>query len=123
MAKPEIKRIVRLQFVLTAIAVLIAAVLGQGSISGAVSALLGGLTVILPALLYIRIAYSVPRASPAVLMKAHYKAEAVKFVMTILIFAVVLLFFKDISVAAYFASYMLVVFGYWFGLLIKIEKK
>ena len=123
MAKPDIKRIVRLQFVLTAIAVLIAAVLGQGSASGPVSALLGGLTVILPAQLYLRIAYAVPRASPTVLMKAHYKAEAAKFALTLLIFVAVLLFFKDLSVAAYFSSYVLVILSYWFGLLIKTEKK
>ncbi|NDV13523.1 ATP synthase subunit I [Crenobacter caeni] len=122
MVRPEIKRVVWLQCKLTVVAVAVAAVWSSGDVSAVVSALMGGLTAIVPALLYIRVAYAVRRASPAVLMKAHYKAEAAKFALTLLIFVVVLLFFKDLSVAAYFSSYALVVLAYWFGLLIKTEK-
>lgn len=122
MVRPEIKRVVWLQCKLTAVAVAVAAVWSSGDLPAMVSALMGGLTAILPALLYIRVAYAVGRASPAVLMKAHYKAEAAKFSLTLLIFVVVLLFFKDLSVAAYFSSYALAVLAYWFGLLIKTEK-
>ncbi|MGL6071506.1 ATP synthase subunit I [Craterilacuibacter sp.] len=123
MVKPEVRRVIRLQSQLTVVAVVVAAVIGWGDIALPVSALLGGLSAILPALAYVWIAYSVQRAPPMVLMKAHYKAETVKFFLTIILFAVVLLFFKDISVVAYFAGYLLAVSGYWFGLLIKIEKK
>ena len=45
-----------------------------------------------PALVYARIAYAKRHVSPAELMKAHFRAEAVKYVLTILLFGATLVF-------------------------------
>lgn len=119
MVKPEIKRVLRLQLSLMLAAVGVGALYGGGSAQIPVSILIGGLIVLIPALVYTRIAFARRHVSPAVLMQAHYKAEAVKFVLTLLMFGAVIVFFKDVSVAALFIGYLVTVAGYWFGLLIK----
>ena len=119
MINPEVRRIVRLQVTLTGVAMLIGAIVGLGSVAVPVSVLLGGLSVIVPALVYAKIAYSKRHVAPLVLMQAHFKAEAVKFVLTILMFGATLMFFKDLSVAGLFGGFFAAVSGYWFGLLIK----
>ncbi|BBF87252.1 hypothetical protein DLM_3667 [Aquitalea magnusonii] len=53
------------------------------------------------------------------LMKAHFKAEAVKFMLTVLMFGASLVFFKDLSVVGLLAGFFATVSGYWLGLLIK----
>lgn len=46
---------------------------------------------ILPGLLYAKLAYSRRRVAPQVLLKAHFRAEAAKLLLTIALFVVVLL--------------------------------
>lgn len=119
MINPEVKRVVRLQLVLTLVAVLVGAAISGFSLKLPVSVMIGGLCAIVPALLYGKIAYARRHEPPAVLMKAHFKAEAVKFVTTLLMFGAALVFFKDLSVVGLFGGYMTATSGYWFGLLIK----
>ncbi|MDN0074634.1 ATP synthase subunit I [Crenobacter sp. SG2303] len=119
MINPEIRRLVRLQGMLTACAVLVSAVLSHNRLSAVLSALIGGSSVIIPALVYARIAYKRRRAAPAELLKAHFAAEAVKFLLTISMFGAAFAFFKDLSVAALFGGYIAAVSAYWFKLLVK----
>lgn len=58
-----------------------------------------------PALVYARIAYAKRHVSPAELMKAHFRAEAVKYVLTILLFGATLVFFKDLSIVGLFGAF------------------
>ncbi|WP_019102144.1 ATP synthase subunit I, partial [Chromobacterium haemolyticum] len=119
MVNPEVKRILRLQCTLVGVALLIGVVAGGGNLAIPVSVLLGGLSALVPALVYARIAYAKRHVAPAELMKAHFRAEAVKYVLTILIFGATLVFFKDLSIVGLFGGFFAAVSGYWFGLLIK----
>ncbi|KZE33565.1 ATP synthase protein I [Crenobacter luteus] len=117
MMSPEVKRVVRLQVAMTVAAtVLVALFAGQDA---ALSALAGGAVVVIPALLYGRVSGAPGRAAPAVLMRAHYKAEAYKFLLTVVLMVVVGAFFKSLSIPALVLGYLSAASGYWFGLLIK----
>jgi len=119
MVNPEVGRVVRLQVLLTIAAAVAAALIGGMDLTLAGGVLAGGLSVVVPALVYAKIAYARRHVPPAVLMQAHFKAEAVKFMLTVFIFMGLLLVFKDLSVPALFIGYFAAASGYWFGLLIK----
>lgn len=104
---------------LLAAAVVLAAVLSgaSGSVTG--SALFGGLCALIPAWVYCRIAYARRHVPPAVLMRAHFRGEAVKFLLTLFLFGCVLTYYRNLSVVGLFGGYLAVISGYWFGLLIK----
>lgn len=119
MVNPEIGRVIRLQVLLTLIVALVAAVFSGFDEAFIKGVLAGGVSVIVPALVYARIAYAKRRVPPAELMQAHFKAEAVKFMLTVFIFMGLLLVFKNLSVPALFIGYFAAASGYWFGLLIK----
>ena len=117
MINTDAKRVLRAQVRLTLLAMLVSVLIAGAVPSVPTSVLIGGLCAIMPALLYVRIADKVQRAAPPVLMRAHYQAEAVKFVVTVLLFAATFAFFKDLSVVGLFAGYIAATSGYWFGLL------
>jgi ATP synthase protein I len=119
MNNPEINRVLRLQAMLLLAAVLIGALVGGARLNIPASTLLGGACALIPAVVYSRIAYARRRAAPVVLMRAHFRGEAVKFFMTVAMFGCVLVFYRNLSVAGLFGGYFAVVSGYWFGLLIK----
>nr|WP_199066594.1 ATP synthase subunit I [Chromobacterium sp. ASV5] len=119
MVNLEVRRILRLQATLVGVAMLIGLISSAGSAPVAVSVMLGGVAVIVPALVYARIAYAKRHVPPMELMKAHFKAEAVKFCLTALLSAAVLVFFKDLSVAGFLGGFFAAVSGYGFGLLVK----
>src|SRR5262245_16882070 len=119
MVNPEVARVVRLQVLLTISAAVVVALIGGMSIALAGGVLAGGMSVIVPASVYARIAYARRPVPPAVLMQAHFKSEVVKFILTVFIFMGLLLVFKDLSVPALFIGYFAAASGYWFGLLIK----
>lgn len=98
---------------------LLMAILGHDGLPAVVSALIGGLICVVPSAVYARLAYARRHVPPAELLKGHYKAEAVKFGLTIIMFGATLVFFKDLSVVGLFCGYGAAISGYWFGLLIK----
>lgn len=119
MSNPDAKRVVRSQIRLVLLAIVVSLLASSGRLDVAISVLLGGLCSIVPSLVYLRIAGNVKHAAPLVIMQAHYKAEATKFILTLLLFGGVLLFFKDLSVPGLFGGFIAALSGYWFGLLIK----
>lgn len=119
MANQEAVRVVKIQLRLGLIAILGGFFLSGGELQVAISVLMGALCAIVPALVYIRIAGEIRRADPAQIMRAHYRAAAAKFILTLLLFGGVLLFFKDISVPGLFGGFIAATSAYWFGLLIK----
>ncbi|RXZ43664.1 ATP synthase subunit I [Crenobacter cavernae] len=119
MVNPEVRRVLQLQILFTLVAVIAAAAWGGVDSPLPGSILVGGAAAFLPALAYARIAYARRRISPAELMRAHFIAEAVKFLLTVVIFGVVALFFKNMSVPALVIGYLVAASAYWFGLLSK----
>lgn len=119
MVNPEVGRVLRLQASLVGLAVLISLLVSAGSLVVAVSTLLGGIVVLVPALVYARIAYAKRHVPPAALIKAHFLAEAVKFCLTVLLSGAVLAGFKDLSVVGFLGGFFAAISGYGFGLLIK----
>lgn len=119
MINPDVRRILRLQVRLLLAAVALSALLGGAKLDVAVSTLLGGMSALVPAWVYCRIAYARRHVPPFILMRAHFRGEAVKLILTLAMFGGVLMNYKDLSVAGFFGGYLAVVSGYWFGLLIK----
>lgn len=74
----------------------------------AYSAVLGGIACLLPNLLFARFAFRYSAAdSVALVMRWFYIGEAIKIIVTILIFALSLLWIKDVNVAAMFITYVI----------------
>ena len=73
--------------------VIVSGILGMPVARAPVSALLGALVGIVPALVYVRIAYRAAGA-PGKLLSAHFAAEAAKLAVTGLMFALVLALYK-----------------------------
>lgn len=119
MANQSAGRILRLQVKLVLATVVVTALAGAGHAALPVSALIGGLVAIVPAWVYARIAYARRFGPPAMLMRAHFKAEAAKFCLTVLLFCAVMAGLKDVSVVGLACGYFAAVSGYWFGLLVK----
>ncbi len=118
MVSPEIKRILHLQWQLVFVTYLISSLCGM-SRSFMLSLVLGGAVGILPAIAYVIVAYTQRDATPERLIRGHFKAEAVKFLLTLVLFAGVVSVFKQVSAAGLFSGYLAVVAGYWVGLLIR----
>jgi ATP synthase protein I len=73
----------------------------------AYSALLGGIACILPNVLFARLAFRYSaRDSAALVMRWFYLGEAIKIVVTVLIFALSLSWVKDLNFAAMFITYI-----------------
>jgi ATP synthase protein I len=73
----------------------------------AFSAALGGITCILPNLLFARLAFRHSAADSAgLVMKWFYIGEAIKIIVTVLIFALSLIWIKELNIAAMFITYI-----------------
>jgi ATP synthase protein I len=117
MINPEIRRVLNLQGKLVLGAVVIGAIISGARANVATSTLLGGLAAWIPAWVYARIAYSRRHVHPGILIRAHFRGEAVKFILTVVLFGCVLVFYKNLSVAGLLTGYFAAISGYWFGLL------
>ncbi len=115
----EVWQVVRLQVALTALASLLAACLAADARTAAFSALAGGGIAVVGALIYASIAYARKRAAPQDLMRGHFRAEAMKMIATVFLFAAIMVFFKGMSALALFGGYIAAQSAYWFGLLVK----
>jgi ATP synthase protein I len=74
----------------------------------AYSAALGGMACILPNLLFARFAFRYSAAESAgLVMKWFYIGEAIKIIVTVLIFALSLIWLKDLNFAAMFITYII----------------
>ena len=81
----------------------------------AISALIGGAIGFIPALIYALKIGPVGNA-PEVLLKAHYFAEFLKIMATMVLFAITFVLFKEINVMAMFLTYIATLAVYWLAL-------
>ena len=84
------------------------------------SALIGGLTALLPSCFYVWRSSRVKSQDPKGLVKAHYRAESGKLAMTAVLFGVVFTQIEAISALPLFTTYAATLLSYWVALLLKI---
>ena len=112
MRRPPVYRVIGLQVIATVIVAAISLSVGKVH---AYSALLGGLICVLPNLYFVRktFAYSGARAARQI-VNAFYKGEAIKLVLTAVLFALVYVYVKPLEPAAMLIAFILVQTTNWF---------
>ena len=119
MITKRVGHVIRLQVGLTVLAALVAAGMAQDAMHAGLSALLGGAIVVMGALVYIGVAFARKRAAPGVLVRRHFRAEALKMIVTAFLLVAVMLFFKSVSAGALLGGFAAAQSAYWLGLLSK----
>lgn len=112
-----IKRLQTIQFLLALIISLITLIVFGGQ--AAISAALGGLTALLPAVLFAGklFQYSGARSARKI-VKCFYQGEALKISSSLILFALVFMLYKKIVPLAFFLTYIALVMTHWFAPLI-----
>ncbi len=87
------------------------------NVDSSLSALLGLLCVLLPTIIYIRVAFVKQVLAAENVLKLHKKAMLLKFISNLILFALVFLFYKKCDVIVLFVTYIFSISGYWFSLL------
>jgi ATP synthase protein I len=82
----------------------------------ALSALAGGVIAFIPASLY-ALRIQVSSTDPNVLLKAHFRAEAFKSAVTIVLFGATFLLFKNVAALWLFVAYGVTLSMYWLALV------
>lgn len=119
-ALKEYLRVITIKVILAVIFITIIAVFNRNLYS-CLSALLGFLLALLPALVYIKVVYT-DRVLPAeVVMVRHKKAELYKFFTNILGFVIVFICFRQVHLLVLFASYLVTLSAYWLALLRRVD--
>lgn len=111
----EFLLVVKVQLVIGILAIITSLLLGKNLIT-AFSAFLGLCLSVLPALVYIKIAYSKKILSGEIILAMHKKAELYKFMTTISGFILVFICFKQVHVLALFITYIATLSSYWLSL-------
>lgn len=112
----SVRRIIQIQIAVTITIALLMLVL-QG-MSSAISAFVGGTIGFITSLIYAIKMQAPPGSAPREILRAHYKAEAYKMVITILLFTLVFTQYKDINALPLFAAYAATAAVYWVALII-----
>jgi ATP synthase protein I len=90
----------------------------------AYSAALGGIACILPNLLFARLAFRYSAADSAgLVMRWLYIGEAIKIIVTVLIFALSLMWVKELNIGAMLITYIVVLMLNIFGLGLMIGQE
>ncbi|AOY00881.1 ATP synthase subunit I [Jeongeupia sp. USM3] len=120
-AQAQIKGVIRLKLGITLVVMLLSYLL-WGRSAGIASGL-GGAIALAGSMLYARIAYQMTYGPPAALMRLHFAAEAAKMAWTIIAFAAVFVFYRQVAWMWLFIGYIAATSAYWFGLLIQFNGK
>lgn len=83
------------------------------------SALIGGLTALLPSCFYVWRSSRGRTQDPRSLVKAHYRAESGKMAITVVAFGLVFTQLGPIAALPLFATYVATLASYWVALLLK----
>lgn len=110
-------RVIKLQLAGGASCSLIALIIMQNR-SYFVSALLGCIIAIIPTVVYIKIAFAKGVINyPQKALKQHKNAMVLRFLTSLLLFAVVFMCFKHCDFLVLFSTYIIVLSAYWFSLV------
>jgi len=109
-------RILAAQVAVTIVAAVVARLIG-GEARSAWSALIGGAIGFSAAAFYARNIFAARGKEPRELVKAHFRAEALKLAFTVVLLATALTIYKDVSTLPLLLTYIATLSVYWFALL------
>ena len=117
-ATGRLRRLARIIGAQVGVSFLVAALLlvTRGKLA-ALSAVVGGAAAFIPAILYVRRMLAVSGTDPKRLLAAQFRAEAFKFVGTVVIFGCTFKWFKEVQAVWLFASYFAALLVYFAALL------
>ena len=105
-------RVIKLQFAIGLTAIIVVTLFGK-SVLSFLSALSGFLMAVLPAIIYIKTAWSSKVLNAEELFAKHKKAEIYKFMLTVFGFLVIFIFFKKVQAGTLFVTYVATLSSYW----------
>jgi len=111
-----VHRIIGAQIAVTLAAAALALALGD-TIHAAYSALIGGGIGFSTAWIYARRAFAAGGEDPRELVKAHYRAEALKLAFTVVLFAAAVVLYEEVSTLPLLLTYIATLAVYWVALL------
>lgn len=115
-------RVIKLQFAI-GLTIIIVVTLFSKSVLSVLSALSGFLIAVLPAIVYIKIAWSNKVLDAEQIFAKHKKAEICKFMLTIFGFLVIFIFFKKVQAGTLFVTYVATLSSYWLCLFYQAKTK
>ncbi len=115
-------RVIKLQFAI-GLTIIIVVTLFSKSVLSILSALSGFLIAVLPAIVYIKIAWSHKVLDAEQIFAKHKKAEICKFMLTIFGFLVIFIFFKKVQAGTLFVTYVATLSSYWLCLFYQAKTK
>jgi len=114
---PEIRRILQLQLTLMLV-IALAAALAAGHRAG-ISALIGGAVAFVPNLLFATLSgRNDPRRNAGQVIRAFYRGEIAKLVLTVLLFTAAFRY-SEMILWSFFTGFVLVLMMTWFALLLR----
>lgn len=115
--------IVRLWLMQLSVTLAFAALCALYSANAAISAMLGGIVCIVPNAYFAMKLFKYQGARSAKqIVNSFYKGEALKMILSVILFTAVFVLFK-VTPPAFFASYIMILMTHWFAPLIIVNKQ
>ncbi len=110
-------KVILWEVVLTLIFTLLVAIISK-SYNSTISAFLGGVLVLVPTLVYAFFAFKKGVvAYPSVALKRHQKAMVFRFLANFILFALVIIFYRQCNFLLLLIGYLIAISGYWVSLI------
>ncbi len=110
-------KVILWEVVLTLIFTLLVAVISK-NFNSILSAFLGGVLVFIPTLVYSFFAFKKGVvAYPGVVLKRHQKAMVFRFLANFILFALVIIFYRQCNFLLLLIGYLVTIAGYWVSLI------
>ena len=110
-------RVILLEVILTVLVTLLVAIITKNH-NNTLSVFLGGVLVMIPTVVY---AFLVFRngavAYPGVALKQHQKAMVFRFLANFILFAIVIIFYRQCNFLLLLLGYLVTISGYWLSLI------
>lgn len=112
-----VSKLVKIQLIMGLIAT-IALVAYRHNLNTAFSGIAGSFLAIVPTVVYAKIAFTEHLAvAPAIAFVRHKKAMLSRFLLNLVLFAIVLFLYKKCDYIALFVTYFITLAGYWVSLV------
>jgi len=113
----KVRRIIWLQVLISAVISLPLLALYGATVG--LSAFAGGAIGFTTSLVYAWAMSAPPGSDPKVLMRAHWRAEFAKLGLTVVLFAAVLILWKEVAPLPLLLTFIATLFAFWVALLMK----